>query len=192
MSETVLVEPKLLKGNASLQGNSRFRTDCRETQKNRIRTQIIDFIPKTTLLVYETSNPTYAFSKSILSEEIDTEKITNGFIHVVIPNRNKHTFADVLWDNVTSLFSKNKEESALYFLFKTLNDELLNPSNCDLFLAKLMVNRINSDVIVHVINALKPIKLKLKNWDSFVSHSSQLLIDELGEKNAKIILNAIV
>ena len=84
------------------------------------------------------------------------------------------------------------DECTLYLLFKTLNNELNNSENCDAFLSKLLGKKINSDVIVHVINALKPINEKLTNWKSFIKYSSNLLIEELGEKDANIILKAIV
>lgn len=104
----------------------------------------------------------------------------------------EQSFEMRVWHNVTSLLNENREESALVYLYETLNDELGNITKCDSFLKISLGMQMTSDVIVHILNALSPIKSTLRNWEEFKAYSTGLLKREVGERTTKILLNAIV
>jgi hypothetical protein len=102
------------------------------------------------------------------------------------------SFAKKTWQNTLALYSENREEAALAFLYESLHDEIENFSNCDSFLGTSLEMAMNSDVIVHILNALSPIKSKLQNWDEFTLVSFESLKREVGADTAKILMNAAV
>lgn len=104
----------------------------------------------------------------------------------------EQSFETRVWQNVFSLLNENREESALVYLYETLNDELGNAANCDSFLRMSIGMPMTSDIIIHILNGLSPIKSTLKNWEEFKAYSKGLLYNEVGEQAAKILLNAIV
>jgi hypothetical protein len=102
------------------------------------------------------------------------------------------SFEISLWNEVSTLLYEGKEDEALLKLFSKLNDELNSPQNCNAFLVYVTHLKMGSDLIVHILSALAPIKLKLANWDNFVEISRLNLIEEVGEDTAKILLNSIL
>lgn len=100
-------------------------------------------------------------------------------------------FAERIWKNTNILLDENKEQEALVFLYSSLIDELKNTASCEAFLRLCIQKTINSDVIIHTINALYSIKSKLESWTNFIDHSRELLYKEVGPKEAKILLKQI-
>ena len=106
-----------------------------------------------------------------------------------------------VWTKVKDLYNDEHvskecaEERALVYLYETLIDKLDQPEDCDDFLKEGIINMIfkdeimNSDVIVHTLNALRSIKDILKNWEIFEEFSYELLVKEHGEETAKRLLN---
>jgi len=84
-----------------------------------------------------------------------------------------------------------KEES-LVFLYKYLVDLKKDKRQCELFLEFVEKEFLSVDVIVHIWNALSPIKEDIQNWDHFVSISKQRLIDMGYEKEIDELLSVIL
>lgn len=97
-----------------------------------------------------------------------------------------------LWNAVTSLLADNKQEKALLLLYSELIDQLKNIDNCNNFILYVSKFEMNSDLIVHILNALSPVRNLLTNWDEFVSLSTEKLIKQVGEPTAQILLKVIV
>lgn len=95
-----------------------------------------------------------------------------------------------LWNEVTDLLKNNREQRALYCLYYELNthNNLLDINN---FLGHVLYEKLNSDVIVHILNSVSPHKSKLSNWDKFLEKSKLSLKNEVGDKIAKQLLNVI-
>lgn len=102
------------------------------------------------------------------------------------------SFEVKVWKNITNLINETREEEALVYLYETLIDELENITNCDSFLKFSIGIEMNSDIIVHILNALSSIKAKLKHWEEFKLYSIGILEQNVGQETAKILLNAIV
>ena len=101
-------------------------------------------------------------------------------------------FAKNLWEKVNECFNNNQEETGLILLFEGLLDEKSNPNNCNLFLAHIMNHELSSDVIVHVLNALAPIRDTLSNWEVFVKQSTISLEKEMPHNEVKFLLQVII
>ena len=100
-------------------------------------------------------------------------------------------FETKLWNEVNDLLEKNKLENALVHLYMELNHNIDNPDNLNNFLMYVMDKPLNSDVIVHILNAVSPRKLKLSNWDEFVSTSTSRLNELVGSELTQRLLKVI-
>ena len=98
---------------------------------------------------------------------------------------------EVIFQTLNNYFNQNREHEALVYLFETLIDELPNIENCNNFLIFGMSQKMNSDVIVHILNALSPIKLKLTQWAQFREYCLNLLIQEVGTDQAFVLISAL-
>jgi len=134
----------------------------------------------------------FSTSSIDLWEEVAPTLTSHLFTRLPQTNLNESSFEVNLWNAVISLLNKNKEQEALLHLFSTLNSELGNASNCDNFLQHAMNHELSSDLIVHIINALSPIKADLKNWGKFSDFSKTSLVNELGDATATRLLNVIL
>lgn len=180
-------------------GNDRYKPVPSETNLSRP-----DYLK--TMINYGQANIDLGYTFEILSgstislklEGIDYQFQTNSFLASGYPNAIderifiEQSFETKVWHKVTSLLNENREESALVYLYETLNDELENITNCDSFLKISIGMQMTSDIIVHILNALSPIKSTLRNWEEFKVYSTELLESEVGKKTAKTLLNAIV
>jgi hypothetical protein len=101
-------------------------------------------------------------------------------------------FGAKVWQNVTALLSEDREEAALIYLYKSLVDELANTTACNTFLKISMDQTMSSDVIVHILNALSPIRFKLDYWKDFQQYAEKSLEKEVGTETAKQLLKVIV
>jgi hypothetical protein len=97
------------------------------------------------------------------------------------------SFEKALWLSVSKLIAKGKEEQALVLLYESLIEQSDNPENCDKFLKHLMNHELSSDVIVHVLNSLSPIRNKLVNWEPFVKYS----FDTMGKSYQPDFINKL-
>jgi hypothetical protein len=71
-------------------------------------------------------------------------------------------------------FNNNKIDSSLLaHLFEQLNANLKNPELCDSFILELSRHSFNEDIHLHTLNALSPIKSKLKNWNRLLNRISE-------------------
>lgn len=94
------------------------------------------------------------------------------------------------WYKTNTLFLKNQEKGLVY-LYETLIDNLHDIEYCDKFLKYSMKEPMRSDIIIHIHNALSPIKDKLSYWDKFIEHSTYLLKEQLTEKEALELIKII-
>lgn len=100
--------------------------------------------------------------------------------------------------NVIDLYKQNQPSSGLVHLYSTLLHSLEYIEHCNSFLKNVIEQtfnsdfKLNSDIIVHIINALYPIKSNLSNWDKSISYFKLLLIEEIGEEQTALILNKLL
>lgn len=87
---------------------------------------------------------------------------------------------EVIFQILNDYMSQDKEQQGLVYLYETLIDELENVESCNNFLTFALTQKMNSDIIVHIINALSPIKLKLTQWADFINYCIDLLTKEIG------------
>lgn len=109
-------------------------------------------------------------------------------IHIITPD----PFEIKLWLQINSLLINGKKQKALYTLYDKLIEQLQNPDKCNDFINHVMKYDLSSDVIVHILNALSPIKDKLSMWDDFVDFSTKELTTKVGAEKASRLLNVIV
>jgi len=98
------------------------------------------------------------------------------------------TFEAFLWERVNWLLHTNQETAALVYLYESLIDELSSPEKCDDFLKVSIGMPMNTDVAVHILNALYPARFKLKHWNDFRRHASIILKGGMAEEKAELIL----
>ncbi len=90
----------------------------------------------------------------------------------------------------------NSEEFGLVTLFGALNDKLNDPEFCNNFL-RLLVNDIiledapSTNVLVHVLNALSPIKDKIESWMTFQNLAHMTMVERIGEKEAAVLMRVV-
>lgn len=109
-------------------------------------------------------------------------------IHVIT----SEPFEIKLWGQISSLLTNGKKQKALYTLYDRLIEQLESPHKCDNFIIHVMKYDLSSDVIVHILNALSPIKNKLEAWESFVNFSTAELEKKVGPEKTSRLLNVIV
>ena len=84
------------------------------------------------------------------------------------------------------------EEAALSYLFESLIDMLNNIEACEEFLQTAKNEVLSTDAMVHILNALSPVKTKIGCWDEFVQDTFKKLTKNEGETNAKDLLKVIL
>lgn len=203
-SETYgLIEQRHLRGNAVLKrGNVRYRVASNETNGGfptsfllGIKTQCAtdarslhyDFVVISTDIV-SIEDPTYLKSTFFSQACI-------GFIPPIAqePQILKDSRFEIkLWKTFTEMTYEGREGAALVYLFETLHDNLDNVERCNAFVKYSIRLQMNPDVIVHIFNALSPIKSKLKYWEEFTEYSIAILEKEVGKDITKLLLKTIV
>jgi hypothetical protein len=88
--------------------------------------------------------------------------------------------------------SNASEEKSLVYLYESLVYEQKNPEFCDKFLIDVMKSPLTTNMVVHILNVLSPLKNDIPIWNDFVKMSHQFLIDQEGEENAKKLLKVIL
>lgn len=96
-----------------------------------------------------------------------------------------------LWDKINSLISANKKETALVTILLELNENLNDIDRCNDFIIYSVKQNVNTDILLHILNALSPISQELSYWVKFVDFSCDFLIKQEGEETAKILLRVI-
>lgn len=141
-------------------------------------------------LLNEGNVASHAMSQGVTSGEY-VKKTTDlcDRLESAVKDRMGKLAVDEFWAEVDG--SLNEEES-LFKLYSTLNEELCNPKTCNNFLRFSIGRKMDSDQIVHILNALSPIKGRLRDWDAFVTYSTGLLINEVGELEAKVLLDSLL
>ena len=109
-----------------------------------------------------------------------------------LSNRFKQQQEHEIWEGVNGLNASGEMQMGLIFLFRHLHESLNDYLYCDNFLNISLNKQLSSDEIVHVLNALSPIKDNLTNWQNFVIHCYELLKAKGGEKYANTLLKVIV
>jgi len=111
------------------------------------------------------------------------------------PKRISKDLSEFFGTKIAPLLDSGSLEKALVDLYMTLNDEAhiyKNYDNCNKFLKHLSSQILITDILVHVLNALSPIKQELSNWDEFVTLCKNFFIETEGEEKAKQLLNVIM
>ncbi len=88
--------------------------------------------------------------------------------------------------------NESSSEGALVYLYETLIDELGNPRACDYFIKQCIGTKLNTDVIVHILNSLSPIKDSLPSWDKFKKHCYETLEKEIGKQQAENLIQVVL
>ena len=97
-------------------------------------------------------------------------------------------FSSNLW---TLVRTARNEENGLVSLYMGLNRKLKDPIKCNDFLWYVMFKNLTTDELVHILNALSPIKDTLYHWNEFVIKAKLAFIKEGGEKLANDLLKVI-
>jgi hypothetical protein len=79
-------------------------------------------------------------------------------------------------------------EGALVYLYENLVDIQKDPQQCSDFLNTVKMEAIDSDAIVHILNALSPNKENIPNWNHFETKAHQRLTKLVGEEKAKDLM----
>ena len=95
------------------------------------------------------------------------------------------------WKTIDELLLLKNDDQALVFILSTLTDNLSNIEDCNEFINYSMDKNMNADVIVHILFTIVPIKEKLSNWNTFLSHCEKLLLSLVGEDETKILLKSL-
>ncbi len=98
----------------------------------------------------------------------------------------------IIFSTYLAILEQESAEKALVYLYTSLIALLRDSNSCELFLASINEDLLSVDAIVHILNALSPIKEKIQNWDYFVRVSERRLTEMEGEVNAKDLLGVIL
>lgn len=98
----------------------------------------------------------------------------------------------LIFSNYIFILKYDSSERALVYLYTSLINILNDVDRCETFINSINEDLLSVDAIVHIINALSPSKLKIKNWNSFISKAAEKLIEIEGEDNALNLLKVIV
>lgn len=98
---------------------------------------------------------------------------------------------ELIFQKLNGYMSQDKEQQGLVYLYETLINELKNVENCNNFLIFAVTQKMNSDIIVHILNALSSIKLKLEHWTKFREYCLSLLTKEIGSEQTNILIKAL-
>lgn len=141
----------------------------------------------------------------IPKSELDTHTLFIGSFHnlnstssldVLSGLIENNEFSIVLWKKLEKLLNKNLFESALIEVYCSLKNEIVKSIfNCDNFIAYIQTvdeNKLNSDLILHILNALSVVKDRLENWNNFYVFSEQYLKSHLDSEMVQILLDAVV
>lgn len=96
--------------------------------------------------------------------------------------------ATIILNTYNHLVSIEKPNKALVFLFDHINKMLPDLYSCQKFLEKIEVDKQSTDFLVHVLNALSPVKEKIENWDKFYRQCHQFFIVKKGEEIATSLM----
>lgn len=196
-------EHKLLKGNSAVRsGMGRFKPDTKETGKDPWKYwthQNEDTVVIASISNEKKYQPELELTRGMLFDNYSIEMGLESFIicidnpaSAIILGTQQASFAEEIWTNMRVLLSENREEEALVYLYENLVDELENIEKCNSFLSYSIGMEMSSNIIVHIFNALSPIRSSLTKWDEFKNYAVDLLTKKVGEKNSKILLKAII
>ncbi len=109
----------------------------------------------------------------------------------------KTRFEVELWVRVINLIEEKFSDKAYAVLFDELLKKLKSGSDSDIddcnnFLEFLLDKQLDSNIIVHVLNVLSPIRDKLTNWDLFLKISEDLLTKIKGSKDANDLIKRVI
>lgn len=84
------------------------------------------------------------------------------------------------------------DENKLVDLYKRFIYIAGDYKKCEEFLENIPEEYLNTDAIVHILNALSIHKNNIRNWSDFVILSEKILTEEHGEEIAKDLLKVII
>lgn len=96
------------------------------------------------------------------------------------------------------LMLRESEERALVYLFRTIHDSLNDEMMIWVIVCELMSDFTSVDTVVHALNALSPIKDKIRDWDKvynwsmFTRAAHKYLIKQCGWKVAEKLMKVII
>ncbi len=97
-----------------------------------------------------------------------------------------------IFPNYLSIVENDSTEQALVYLYISLIDLLKDSISCESFIDSIHKELLSIDAIVHILNALSPIKDKIRNWSSFVLKAEKIIIEQEGKETADDLLKVIL